>query len=572
MNLQPVYTISQICAAHGITEAVLSPGSRCAPVTLSFTRNNAINTKTISDERSAAFIALGIAQITKKATVLVCTSGSAAYNYAPAVAEAFFQQVPLLVLTADRPPEWIDQWDGQTIRQKNIYGEHVKANYNFPVDLAHPDAAWHAERIINEAIITAHHPPYGPVHVNIPLREPFYPTEADAVDFSKQPKVFKRTSPTLNLSDDTKINLLQQWTESRKKLIVCGQHGYDKNLQLAIDKIIKKQRIPVCADVISNMHPANDIISHSDLFLALDQPDVIDSLKPDLLITIGKSLISKNLKLFLRKLPDLKHWHITTDESFADTFQSLTKIINMEPSAFFDTMDTDEIENKFDSQKQENFYQLWQIEDRKAKRVMEEYFPAKTLGELEVLKSFIQKIRQSTNLHLANSLTVRYANYIGLAPHHEQVEVFCNRGTSGIDGCTSTAVGSSLVSNKQTILITGDLAFFYDRNAFWHNYKLHNFKVLLLNNHGGSIFRMIKGPGNQPELEEYFETRQKLSAKDLCQEFNLNYMLGTTKARLDNQIKEFLEEPGPTVWEVETDSKQNMQLLKDFKNSFTQSK
>ncbi|MDX1628944.1 MAG: thiamine pyrophosphate-binding protein, partial [Fulvivirga sp.] len=152
MNLSPIYNIAEICHQHGLSNVMLSPGSRCAPLVLAFTRHEQMNCKTVSDERSAAFMALGIAQQSRKPSILVCTSGSASLNYAPAVAEAFYQHIPLIICTADRPPEWIDQLDGQTIRQENIYGAHVKKSYNIPVDLSHPDAQWHAYRIISEAI------------------------------------------------------------------------------------------------------------------------------------------------------------------------------------------------------------------------------------------------------------------------------------------------------------------------------------------------------------------------------------------------------------------------------------
>ena len=175
MRLQPIFNLIEICAKHGLKRAIISPGSRNAPLTMALARNPKIQCRSISDERSAAFIAIGITQQIKKPTILCCTSGSASLNYAPAVAEAFFQQIPLIILTADRPPEWIDQFDGQTIRQNGIYGEHVKNSYSIPVDLTNEAAQVHASRIMNEAINTSMEFPQGPVHINVPFREPFYP-------------------------------------------------------------------------------------------------------------------------------------------------------------------------------------------------------------------------------------------------------------------------------------------------------------------------------------------------------------------------------------------------------------
>ena len=177
MNFPNILAVPEICSRHGITDAIIAPGSRNAPLTISFARHKNINCKVIPDERSAAFIALGIAQQTKRPVVLICTSGSAALNFAPAIAEAYFQQIPLLVLTADRPPEWIDQLDGQTIRQNNIYGNHVKRSFTIEVDQSHEDAKWFAQRQLNEGINLSKVFPAGPVHLNYPFREPLYPTE-----------------------------------------------------------------------------------------------------------------------------------------------------------------------------------------------------------------------------------------------------------------------------------------------------------------------------------------------------------------------------------------------------------
>ena len=191
MILQPVVNIAEICARKGVENVVLSPGSRCAPLTIAFARHPKLTVRTVSDERAAAFIALGMAQTTGKPTVLICTSGTAALNYAPAVAEAFFLQVPLLVLTADRPPEWIDQLDGQTIRQQQVYGQHIKRSFDFPVALENPDAVWHTERMVSEALNEAVAYPAGPVHINVPLREPFYPADGENLQYGTEVKVIE---------------------------------------------------------------------------------------------------------------------------------------------------------------------------------------------------------------------------------------------------------------------------------------------------------------------------------------------------------------------------------------------
>jgi 2-succinyl-5-enolpyruvyl-6-hydroxy-3-cyclohexene-1-carboxylate synthase len=214
--LQPIIDLASICAQKGVKNAILSPGSRCAPITLAFARHPDIQTRTISDERSAAFIALGMAQQLNMPVVLICTSGSAAYNYAPGVAEAFFQQIPLIVITADRPPEWIDQWDGQTIRQTEIYGKHVKGFFQFPDEYGHQDKVWHANRIVNEAINLSKEFPAGPVHINIPLREPFYPEETEIFDFFKKVRIIEPMYSEPVLSEGNKSDLIKGLSAFKK--------------------------------------------------------------------------------------------------------------------------------------------------------------------------------------------------------------------------------------------------------------------------------------------------------------------------------------------------------------------
>ncbi|MEL7003160.1 MAG: 2-succinyl-5-enolpyruvyl-6-hydroxy-3-cyclohexene-1-carboxylic-acid synthase [Bacteroidota bacterium] len=571
MNLQPIYNIAQICSQKGLDQAILSPGSRNAPLTLSFVRHPHIQCRTISDERSAAFIALGLAQQKKKATILACTSGSAALNYGPAIAEAYFQQIPLLVLTADRPPEWIDQLDGQTIRQEDVYGRHVKKSYSIPADLSHPDAEWHTYRIISEAINTSMSTPQGPVHINVPFREPFYPDKDTEITYSESLNVIDEVGSKHLLAEQHWQSLAEEWSEFKKKLIVAGQSDRDESLSQTLDTLSQAQKIPIVGDVISNLHEISDVVAHPDVFIGGIKNGLHESLQPELLITFGKSVISKQLKLLLRKHKPKAHWHIQAQGEVADTFQSLTKVVRCSPNSFFEKIIESQPEEGFESQKQENYYQIWQIEERKVQRLLQKFFPMEPLGEFEMTKSVIDKIPNNTNIHLANSMAVRYANYIGLNDKAKSLEVFSNRGTSGIDGSNSTAVGASLANDKLNVVITGDLAFFYDRNAFWHNYKIPNLRVLLLNNHAGGIFRMIKGPSDLPELKEYFETHQSLNAKSIADEFGFEYMNCDSRSKLNNYISYFFQKSDtPKILELESRSEDNKTILTDFKRAFDQ--
>jgi 2-succinyl-5-enolpyruvyl-6-hydroxy-3-cyclohexene-1-carboxylate synthase len=566
LRYQPIYDIAELCARKGVTQAVLCPGSRCAPLTIAFSRHDDITVRTFSDERSAAFVASGIAHQTKSPSILVCTSGSAAFNFAPAIAEAFFQEIPLIVFTADRPKEWIDQLDGQTIRQTNIFGTHVKKSFTLPEDYDHPDAVWFIHRTINEAINLSEEFPKGPVHINAPFREPLYPTKEEKVSFSKNLKVIGSNSvaDVISSAEIKKIN--KRLSDFSKILILAGQNDFDDDLAKAIEKFSHSKHAPVVGDILSNLHSRQNAIRYSDSFLGSCAEDVKRSLHPELLITFGKSIISKNTKLFLRKYKPKEHWHIQPSGSAADTFQSLTEVIRCEPKIFFQTFTATEGEKKFDGQKRENFKMIWEAEEHRTVQSMNSFFKNSSFSEISLVKEFISQLPLRCNLHLANSMSVRYANLIGLEAGKKGIHVYSNRGASGIDGCSSTAVGHALSNEAPNFLITGDMAFFYDRNAFWHNYPLHNLHVLLLNNHGGIIFNMIDGPGNAPELNEFFVTEQKLKAEHLCSEYGFDYLYVDSNKKIKNSLKEFFVFDNKTkVLEFESKQEENKEAYQKFK-------
>lgn len=565
-RLQPIYDIAELCAQKGLTQAILCPGSRCAPLTLAFTRHPSIATRTISDERSAAFIALGIAQQTQQPTVLVCTSGSAAYNFAPAIAEAFFQEVPLVVFTADRPKEWIDQWDGQTIRQNNIYGGHVKKSFQLPEDYDHSDTQWYINRSVNEAINLSREFPCGPVHINVPLREPFYPAKGEKFQFSETVRVISENILTTSLTNAEKQESAESFVGFSKVMVLAGQQEYNDALIKLVERFSRKYHVAVVGDVISNFHGFENTIRFADSFLGQSSKTVQESLQPELLITFGKSVISKNVKQFIRNHKPLEHWHIQPAGTVPDTFQSLTRVIRSSVENFFESLLAAEPAGKFENQKKSNYFHLWQAEEHRTQRSHADFFQEASFAEISVLKEIIQSLPLRCNLHLSNSMAVRYANMIGLTQQQKGVHVFANRGTSGIDGCTSTAVGNALTSDVPTVLITGDMAFFYDRNAFWHNYNLPNLHIVVVNNQGGIIFEMIDGPGDLPESEEYFVTQQKLTAKNLAEEFGTSYILLDTLKKTKNSLKDFFNFEGTVkILELKSDPNEAKEAFNKFK-------
>lgn len=555
MILQPILDMAVICSKKGIKNVILSPGSRCAPITLAFARHPEFHCRTIADERSAAFIALGMAQQLDKPVVLVCTSGSAALNYGPAVAEAFYQQIPLVVITADRPEEWIDQWDGQTIRQENVFGCHVKGSYQFPDEFSLPDKKWHAHRMVNEAINKAMCPPHGPVHINIPLREPFYPVSSDIFSYEQKFNLIDELKAQAVLTEDSKLQLKFSLEKFRRIMIVPGQQRPDETILEVLDKLMQDKKAVIVSDIISNLQSEQSIVHHEVFLQAIEEPS---EMYPDLIISFGKSIISKSLKRMLRK-SEASHWHIQSSAYVPDTYQHLGRIIPTSPLYLLRFLD----ENAPPTDPA--FFSIWQNAENTIKQVFPHLMEQAAFGEYKALHECLKHLPSPSKIHLANSMPVRYANFLG--NRHAQQEIICNRGTSGIDGSNSTAIGCVFTTKSPVILITGDMAFFYDRNAFWHKYGLPNLRIILLNNHAGGIFRLIDGPSQLPELEEFFEIRQTLHAGYLAQEHGFEYFHAENESRLKEILPTFFHQSVKAkILEISSDSKQNAGILTSIKS------
>ena len=535
---------------------VLSPGSRNAPLTISFVRNPKIEVFNVVDERSAGFIALGMALKSKVPVAICCTSGSALLNYAPAVAEASYQHVPIIVISADRPSEWIDQRDGQTINQVNSLSNFVKKSFQITADLSHEDAKWDLNRKINEAINLANEAPFGPVHINIPFREPFYPTPEQQLEFGEvriieQPK----TQSKSNVSA-----LLHQWRDVRKKLIVIGQQGSNPSIESALDKAAYT---PIIADVISNVENARTIRTH-DLFLGQLTGVQLESLKPELLITTGKSLISKNLKLFLRKYRPKLHWHFEDADQISDTFKTLTHHFRFPLSELLAETQVAENEDEFNLQLEANYHQNWETFEKRSIEAIKLQHQSQPFSEVSAYLTCINLMPANLDLHLANSMAVRYANFFQYSL--PSCEVYANRGTSGIDSGNGTAVGNAIIGERPVVLLTGDLSFFYDRNAFFHHHKYAKLKIVVFNNNGGGIFRMINGPSALPELEQHFETRHAHSAQFAAMEFGFDYFKAKDLSSVeDGIIQLFKDNKTAKILEVFTDSETNVECLDALK-------
>ena len=559
MDFKPIFNIAEICHQQGVEDVIISPGSRNAPLTIAFARHPYLKTYPVSDERSAGFIGLGMAQKTKKPVVLISTSGSAGLNYSPAVAEAYYRKIPLILITADRPPEWVDQQDGQTIKQQNLFGAHVKGSFQAPVDTAHDDSRWYHERVISDALVMALEGIQGPVHINIPFREPFYPKKKQEFEVS-DPKTIIKYGCKHTIGDHDWVRLINEWKQFDKKIIVGGQGEIEANLMELLNLFHDEKRVPILGDIISNLHYTSGVTSLHELFLGALTEEQKNELRPDLLITFGQSVLSKNLKLFLRAFNPRAHWHIQADGDAPDTFQSLTRIIPADPVSFLSSIK--DIATKAPLA----YYQQWQQHQKTAKQFATDFHVEQPFNEFSAVYTILDNLPMRCDIHLANSMPVRWANLYGLDHTHPQIEIFANRGTSGIDGCTSTALGSAIKSDKTTLLITGDMAFFYDRNAFWNNLVPDNFRVIVLNNHGGGIFDIIDGPSAQPEHGQYFLTQQPLKAKSLAEEFGLKYYHCQSLEGLSKGLSKFwIRDGNAKILEIESSIKINTKTFKEFK-------
>ncbi|MBP6619116.1 MAG: 2-succinyl-5-enolpyruvyl-6-hydroxy-3-cyclohexene-1-carboxylic-acid synthase [Leadbetterella sp.] len=559
--LEPLYNIVELCALHGIKEAIICPGSRSAALTLAFARNTRINTRVIADERSAAFVALGMALQSGETVALVCTSGSAALNFAPAIAEAYFQEIPLLILTADRPPEWIHQYDGQTIYQKDIYGKHVKKAFDMPVDYSHKDALWSMQRIANESIGVCQATPKGPVHVNVPIREPFYPEGNERVFPIVQPVNWVSKSSVL--SSEAWAGLLDIWQKSERKLIAIGQNSEDLDDELA--GLAIEEGVVVLADIISNIGVENKISSH-DIFLSKAQDR-----RPDLLITAGKSFISKIFKQYIRKNKPTYHWHIQEHPDLIDPTQSVSHKIEVSAKYFFkellETLDLQKLKTG-DEDEENDYFLEWSGLEEVSLRYLNKFLNNVDFGELKATSMLLESLSSEFVLHLGNSMPVRYANLLG-GLSKEKFEVSSNRGTSGIDGILSTAIGQALKTTKTVVCLLGDVSFFYDSNALFFGELPQNLRIVMINNSGGNIFRIIDGPSKQEELESHFVTHQTRTAESLAKESGIRYLKATNMIEMAEGLDLITKgDPRAALLEVFTDGQADAEIFKALKAGF----
>lgn len=536
------------CIANKIEHVVISPGSRNAPLTIGFTNSSAIKTYSIVDERCAAFFALGIAQQLQKPVAIVCTSGSALLNYYPAIAEAFYSNIPLVVISADRPAHLIDIGDGQTIRQENVFENHILESISLNEAL---NIDGTIKEMIDETLKTSYSQ-NGPVHINVPFDEPLYETTNKLVHFEPILNDFEEVP----LEVDYLEKFAEIWNTSKRKMVLVGANYPSELLQIQLEHLTKDPSVLVLIENTANVSHSKFINSIDKLIFPLED-DELSHFQPDILLSLGGLIVSKKIKQHLRKFKPKHHWHIDSKRAF-DTFFSLKHHFKISPELFFSQF-------FFLTKPLKSDYQeFWLHKKSKRLKKHQKFVANCQFSDLKVIDIILKSVPTNSQLQISNSSVIRYTQLFDI---DKTLRVSCNRGTSGIDGSTSTAIGAATAVKENTLFITGDISFFYDSNALWNAYIPKNFRIILVNNGGGGIFRFIPGPQKSSALD-YFEAPHNLTAEHLSKMYNFEYATAANEDELNNVLREFYcDSETPKLLEIFTPREENDKILNAYFNN-----
>lgn len=549
------HRIADLLVSRGVRYAVVSPGSRNAPLLIALSREERINKVVVVDERSAGFVALGISRATRQAVAVVCTSGTAVLNLAPAVAEAYYQQCPLLVITADRPQAWIDQNDSQTMRQDGVFANFVKKSYSLPSIIEDAEQSWYVNRILNEAYIEATRGARRPVHINIHISEP---TCSLCDDAESGFKVIERAATSEMISKDQAHALASRIATTQRVMVVCGFMSSDQQLNQMLCALSQRENVTVVAEHLSGVEGEWIINCVDTVFSAIPEAQGADY-APQLLIYMGGAPVSRIEKEFLRSHAyRAEQWRVGLDENIIDTMQGITMQVHAEPKHFLEAVLADNL-----TPSHSQYVQMWHRLQQEAMASALQFAQQQPWSDFKAMQALMQSLPSNIVLHLSNGLTVRYAQLFKRA---QGVEYCCNRGVSGIDGSTSTALGTAIAGDKPVLLITGDMSFAYDVNGLASQYNSSKLKIVVMCNDGGGIFRFIKGPSNLPELEQYFEVNRKVEVEKYAKAFGFEYFEAADEQQLSHSLQMLVECDNPAIFAVKTPNEINADVLRNFYN------
>ena len=534
-NKQNVNILTALLISHGVRHAIVCPGSRNAPIVHNLNECPDIQCYPVTDERSAGFYALGMAQALNAPVAICVTSGTALLNLMPAVAEAYYQHQPLIVISADRPQEWIDQLDGQTLPQPGALGRFVRKTVSLP-----ENDAWYCRRLVNEALLDAMADDACPVHINVPITEPLFTFDVPQLPAVRQ---FVRTSPTRNY-DCLHTEFVEGLIAARRPMIVFGQTNPNDFEGIDVDFLFS--HVIVLHESLSNFPH----VSHFDEVLYHGQME-----PPDFIIHVGDTTVSKRLRHFLRSAKDAVTWRISQSGAVEDTFQNLRGIIVGDPESVLQSLDHKICHNRLNGLE---YRRQWLTALTQASQLADDYQPA--YSQMAAVKYFEEKL---STIHYANSTAIRLANIY--ARHH----VWCNRGVNGIEGSLSTAAGFSVVTDEKVFCVIGDLSFFYDQNALWNQNLRGNFRILLLNNGRGGIFNSLSGLEQSPARDRLVAASHHTSAEGICQQNDVVYLKAENIEQMQQGIDTllYIESQRPILLEVATDAAEDERTFRDYYES-----
>lgn len=560
-----VNILTALLVAHGVKHAVVCPGSRNAPIVHNLNECPNITCHPVTDERSAGFYALGMAQIIRHPVVVCVTSGTALLNLLPAVAEAYYQHVPLIVISADRPVMWIDQQDGQTLPQLDALGRFVSKAVSLP-EPSTDDERWYCNRLVNEALLCCQWHGGSPVHLNVPISEPLFTFNVPALPTER---VIRQVAATTDVGHCQP--LLADVQSAKRLMIVVGQLSNKEARRMALqlcelstDVVVVYECLGMACHEDAPRYPCPPherlFPLHIDKVLARMQQ--VEQYQPDVVVYLGGTLVSKRLKAFLRQSPAAKTWIVNERGAIYDTFQNLTGVIEGAP---YDVLEVILRYVRREKERQRlpfeyGFRSRWATLIQQVQAQNERFHPP--YSSLRAVKRFLETVSHEDRyiLHAANSMSVRLVN------HFASDYVFCNRGVNGIDGSLSTAAGCSLVTTQNVYCVIGDLSFFYDQNALWHSLG-GNFRVLLLNNGGGVIFQSLPGLKDSTAHQKLISAQHHTTAWGICQQNNMAYLSARDEIELENNMNRFVNDnfDRPVVFEVFTSQEQDEQAMNEYK-------
>lgn len=536
--------------AHEVRKIVLCPGSRNAPIVQSLCNDSYFKCISVTDERSAGYVAMGLALNGGKPAAVCCTSGTALLNIHPAVAEAYYQQISLVVISGDRPASALGQMLGQTLPQPNVFQSLVKMSVNLP-EVRSDDDELYCNRLINEALLALYHHGRGPVHINVPISEPMFSFTTEELP---EVRVIRRYNG-LNDYNYSFEEVLSRINLFEKRMALAGQEMMIYQFSKDVERSLNKNFVWL-SELLSNQTAPTKAITNFDAVLyTLDEKEQ-QRYAPDLLITFGGHMVSKRLKTFLKNNPPKEHWHIASDGAVVDTYGCLTTVFELSPFEFLDKI-TPFLLNVGNAA----FYQMWA---NRSKNIPEPILDYSSVG---VVGSFMKRLPDSSVLHLANSSMVRYAQLFTIP---RTVEICCNRGTSGIEGSVSSAIGYAYSSDKLNYLVIGDLSFFYDMNAIWARNYGSNFRILLINNSGGEIFKALN-MNLSATAGRFVTASHQTKAEGWAKERGFDYLSASNETEYQTALETFMNsdftQHKPQFLEVFTNSEKDVEVYKSYYHS-----